>query len=254
LYSVYFIGAGPGAPQYLTLQGAAALSEAMFVYLLPPFAETFANLLQGKEVLSPFDYNYAELLELIDRQLLQEHVAFLIPGDLTFYSPYQGLIDHFAERSVVIAGVGVANAASARLKRTIDMPSVCSRSIIFSPKILAKNEPQLQIEQMAAPGVSLLIYMNNMPLAELVEKLSKGYGEDVPIALLHRLGLPGEQVVQGTLSTIVAACGGVDYFYLDEPEKKPALTLVIVGKSLQEQFDDCWWDCRREQVWKDQQK
>jgi len=247
---VYFIGAGPGDPQLLTLQGARALQQVATVYLPTPYDQTFAELLQGKELLVPFDYDYAELIELISQQLQTASVAFLIPGDLTFYSPFQGLIDHFADQSVVLAGVGIANAASARLKKTLDLPSVCNRAMIVSPKTLGDSADNPTLEQLAAPGVSLLIYMNNLPLEELVAKLRQGYGKAVPIALLHCLGLPGEVIIQGTLDTIVENCAGHDYFYLNEPSKKPALTLVIVGETLQESVDGSWWDYRRETMWK----
>jgi len=242
---VVFIGAGPGDPELLTLQGAAALEVARTVFVQAPYAETFAERLIGKELLTPGDYSFAQLIELIEKQLTFGPVAFLVPGDLAFYSPYQGLINFFAERSVVVAGVGVANAASARLKRTLDLPAVCTRTIIYSPKIQGEEEQRVSIENLAAPGVSLLIYMNNLPLPELVERLRKGYGSDMPIALLHRLGLPDERIIEGKLSTIVAACNGVDYFFLHEPEKKPALTLVIVGESLQALADGSWWDRSR---------
>jgi precorrin-4/cobalt-precorrin-4 C11-methyltransferase len=247
---VYFIGAGPGDPQMLTLQGAKALAAAGSVFLPLPYDQTFAEFLADKQLYIPFDYDFAELLELIEGLLEDHPVAFLIPGDLTFYSPFQGLIDHFAERAEVIAGVGVANAASARLKRTLDLPSVCNRTLILSPKTLGNKEDDPKIEDFAAPGASLLIYMNNMPLAELAAKLRTGYGKDVPIALLHRLGLPDEKVIVATLDTIVAACAGFDYFYLDEPTKKPALTFLVVGETLQAEVDGQWWDYRRETMWK----
>ena len=244
--SVYFIGAGPGDPGLLTLKGAAALEKAGVVYVVAPYEETFSHLLVGKQVLIPFDYDFTELVNLIESQLGNCPVAFLIPGDLTFFSPYQGLIDHFATRSVVLAGVGVANAASAHLKRTLDPPSVCNRTLILSTRILDSSEPIQRLENLAAPGVTLIIYMNTLPLPELVKKLRKGYGKDVAIVLVHRLGLSGEKVIEGSLDTIVAACKGVDYFYLNEPDKKPALTLVIVGESLREKADGSWWDQRRE--------
>lgn len=247
---IYFIGAGPGDPQLLTLQGDAALRGAAVVYLPLPYDETFAAFLTGKQVLVPFDYGFKELIALIEQQLETSSVAFLLPGDLTFYSPFQGLIDYFGARAEVLAGVGVANAASARLKKTLDLPSVCNRTLIVSPKTMGDKHGSPKLEDLAAPGVSLLIYMNNLPLSELVLKLRKGYGENVPIALLHRLGLPGEKIIEATLDTVVDACQGHDYFYLDDQAKKPALTLVVVGETLQAEVDGRWWDHRRETMWK----
>lgn len=247
---VFFIGAGPGDPKMLTIQGAEALARAAVVYLPLPYDQTFADCLRGKQILIPFDYDFAELLALIEQQLESACVAFLIPGDLTFYSPFQGLIDHFSDRAEVIAGVGVANAASARLKRTLDLPSVCNRALILSPKTLGDQDDSPRLEDFAAPGATLLIYMNNLPVAELAAKLRRGYGKDVPIALLHRLGLPDEKIIEATLDTIEAACAGVDYFYLNDPTKKPALTFLVVGETLQAEVDGKWWDYRRETMWK----
>ena len=251
---IYFIGAGPGDPGMLTLQGAKALDAAGVVYLPVPYDETFAELLTGKQLLIPFDYDFKTLTGQIAAHLKRTPVAFLVPGDLTFYAPFQGLIDHFGDNAEVIPGVGVANAAAARLKKTLDLPAVTNRTLIVSPRTLGDAADSPGLEKLAAPGVSLLIYMNDLPLEQLVEKLLAGYGKDVPIALLHRLGLPGEAIVEGTLKTIVAACDGTDYFFLNEPEKKPALTLVVVGETLRGEVDGHWWDYRRTHIWKARQK
>ncbi len=246
---VYFIGAGPGAADLLTLRACRVLEECQLVYVAEPYDQIFAELLQGKEVRIPFAYYFAELIEQVNEQLKSGSVAFLIPGDLTFYSPFQALIDHFSAVAEVVPGVGTANAASANLKKTFDLPGVCSRAIIASPRTLG-DDNAISIRKLAAPGATLLIYMNNMPLEQLVDDLRAGYGEDVPIALLHRLCLPDEEVVSGTLDSIVAQVGGRDFFNLDTLDKRPALTLVIVGKTLDSKVDGSWWDYRRDTIWR----
>ena len=251
---VFFVGAGPGDPQMLTFQGAAALQQSAFVYYSEPYEVTFSEFLTGKQLFVPFDFGFQELLRQIKKQLEESSVAFLVPGDLTFYSPFQGLVEHFGDRAEVIAGVGVANAASAKLKRTLDLPAVCNRAVIVSPKTLAKKPGEPDLEDLAKPGVSLLIYMNNMSLDKLVAKLRRGYGSDIPIALLHRLGLDDEKIIMATLDTVVAACDGVDYFYLNEPEKRPALTFVLVGESLRAPVDSDWWDEKRQTDWAKRQR
>ncbi len=247
---VYFIGAGPGDPEMLTLAGARALSRCGVVFAPTPYEQTFAEHLADKQILVPFDYYFDELLERIDGFLNESDVAFLIPGDLTFYSPFQGLVDALGERCEVIPGVGTANAASARLKRTLDLPGVCKSAVIVSPRTLGDRPGDPTLADFARPGTTLLIYMNNMPLSDLVAELRRGYGSDVGIALIHRLGLPGEEIVEGVLSDIVAKVGERDFFNLSEKTRRPALTLVIVGESLVAHEDGTWWDHRREHIWR----
>jgi precorrin-4/cobalt-precorrin-4 C11-methyltransferase len=247
---VYFIGAGPGDPELLTLKGGQCLARCAVVFAPTPFEQTFAAHLAGKTVLVPFDFYYDELLARIEAGCERGDVTFLVPGDLTFYSPFQALVDALGERAEVIPGVGTANAAAARLKKTLDLPDVCTRAIIASPRTLGEGEGVLSLRELAAPGVTLLIYMNNIPLPELAAQLKEGYGASVPIAILHRLGLPGEAVVTGTLDDIVDKVGERDFFNLSGPTRRASLTLVIAGETLTATVDGSWWDWRREHVWK----
>ncbi len=248
--TVYFIGAGPGDPDYLTLQGARLLAGCRTVFAPTPFETTFAAHLRDKRVLVPFDFYFAELAELVRKSLDAGDVAFLVPGDLTFYAPFQGLVDLFGAQAAVVPGVGTANVASAVLKKTLDLPGVCNRAILASPRTLGDGPEAPTIGQLAAPGVTLLIYMNNIPLPELTAQLRVGYGKNVPIAICHRLGLPGAEVVVGTLDDIAAKVGDRDFFNLTAKTKRPALTLVLVGETLTATVDGQWWDHRREHIWK----
>lgn len=247
---VYFIGAGPGDPELLTLRGAKLLAESHAVFAPTPFEQTFAAHLRGKTVLVPFDFYFRELLDRIESLLLDGSVAFLVPGDLTFYSPFQAIIDFLGERAEIVPGVGTANAAAAYLKKTLDLPEVCNRAVLASPRTLGDSPDAPTLRELAAPGVTLLIYMNNIPLPELAAQLRQGYGRSVPVAILHRLGLPGEEVVTGTLDDIVEKVGDRDFFELSGPKKRPALTLVIAGETLGASVDGSWWDWRRENIWK----
>lgn len=249
-HKVYFLGAGPGDPELLTRRAERFLRGCRVVYLPPLYDQTFAELLVGKELFVPFEFYFAELIAQIKDQLADGPVAFLVPGDLTFYSPFQALVDTLGDLAVVVPGVGAANAASALLKKTLDLPGVCSRAILASPRTLGDGPDAPTMGDLAAPGVSLLIYMNNLPLPVLVAQLRKGYGSDVPIALAHRVGLPDEEVIVATLDTLVAKVGPRDFFNLDSPNPRPALTLLLVGESLTADADPDWWDYRRDHIWK----
>ena len=249
-HKVYFLGAGPGDPELLTRRAERILRDCSFVYIPPLYDEPFAELLDGKELFIPFEYYFADLIEMISAQLDKASVAFLVPGDQTFYSPFQSLIDELGDLSEVVPGVGTANAASALLKKTLDLPGVCSRVVLASPRTLGDGPDTPTMGDFAAPGVTLLIYMNNLPLVELVEQLRTGYGKDVPIALAHKVGLPEEELVLATLDTIVDRIGHRDYFNIDAPNPRPALTLILVGESLSANADPGWWDYRRDHIWK----
>jgi precorrin-4/cobalt-precorrin-4 C11-methyltransferase len=249
-HQIYFLGAGPGDPELLTRRAERLLKECKVVYIPPLYDQTFAEFLEGKEIFVPFEYYFDALIAQIKNQLVSGPVAFLVPGDLTFYSPFQAVVDALGPLAVVVPGVGSANAASALLKKTLDLPGVCSRAILASPRTLGDGPDAPTMGDFAAPGVSLLIYMNNIPLPELVSQLRKGYGKDIPIALAHRVGLPDEEVVVATLDTIVARVGDRDFFNLDTPNPRPALTLILVGESLNAEADPTWWDYRRDHIWK----
>ncbi len=249
-YKVYFIGAGPGAPDLLTLRGLQCLERSGTVFVPPPYEQVMSAYLQGKTVEVPFLYAFEELLARLDQLLQSQSVAFLIPGDLTFYSPFQPFIDALGARAVVVPGVGTANAASSYLGKTLDLPDVSSRAIIVSPRTLG-DDGSVTIRSLAAPGVTLLIYMNNIPLPELVDDLRSGYGANVPIAILHKLCLPEQDVVLGRLDDIVDKVDGRDFFNLETDNKRPALTLVIVGETLMASADGEWWNYRHENIWKD---
>lgn len=251
---VYFVGAGPGDPELLTLKGARLLAESWTVYAFSPFDQTFAGLLAGKEFYNPYDYCFDGLLTQLHEQRQRGSVVFLVPGDLTFFSPFQALIEHLGDAAQVVPGVSTVNAASALLKRTLNLSGTCSRTLIVSPRVLEEQPGSPSLEELAAPGVTLAIYMNHLPLTELVERLRRGYGKNVAISLLHRLGFSGEEVVNGTLDDIVSQCGDRDFF-AGSGGRRSGLTLVLVGEALSAAVDHGWWDRRyyRQQAQQEQQ-
>jgi precorrin-4/cobalt-precorrin-4 C11-methyltransferase len=239
---VYFVGAGPGDPDLITLRGAAVLGKCHAVFTFAPLDKTFAGLIDGRPVYDPYDFDFDDLLSRLDELLEAGDVVFLQPGDMTFFSPFQALIERLGDKVEVVPGVGSANAASALLKRTLNLSGVCTRTILVSSRVLAEVPGSPSLEELAKPGVTLLIYMNHYPLTELVSRLRSGYGRNEPIALAHRIGLPGQKLFLGSLDDILGQTRDCELF---DKKGRADLTLIIVGEALTATPDQGWWDQRR---------
>ena len=244
---VYFVGAGPGALRYLTLEGKAALEESALIYAFDPYPETFASLIGDRTVRDPFAYGFKEITAQVEKAMEEGSVAFLVPGDMTVFSPFLPLVQHFGERSRVIAGVGIVNAASALLKRTLEMPSVSSKVLLTSPKHMDRQEEAGSLGRLASLGGTMVLYMNNRPMARLAAELAEGYPPDTPVAVAYRIGLPEERIYHGTLATISDAVGKDDLFGLESGD--PSMGIVIVGAVLTAPVDPSFWDSRKEKFW-----
>ena len=66
-------------------------------------------------------------------------MALLVPGDFATFCPFQSYVAQYAERSVVIPGVGAHSAAAALLKRTFDSPGVAHATVVTSPKAITRD-------------------------------------------------------------------------------------------------------------------
>lgn len=244
---VVFIGAGPGAPDLLTVRGHKALCQCSVVYALPPYVEAFGPLLNGKTVLNPFDYYFTELLQQVEVQLRANSVAFLVPGDQTFLCPFHGIIDFFADRAEVIPGVGVVNAASATLKKSFDLPNVCQRTMLVSPRVLAERGQLDQLPSLLGHDVTVLLYLNHLPMVALAALLRQGFGENVPFGAFYRLGLEDQDVVLTTLDDILRQTTEVSRFILKSETDgcSSSLLFFAAGHSLTAKDDGEHWDRRR---------
>jgi precorrin-4/cobalt-precorrin-4 C11-methyltransferase len=246
-HPIYFIGAGPGDVKYLTLEGSEALASCSLVYAVDPYPETFARLLSGKMVQDPLERVFEELIQEIEAAALSAPVGFLVPGDTTVFSPFLPIVEHFAQRSKVIAGVGTLNAAAALIKQTLDMPGVSHSVVLTSPKHIDKAADGMDLGQLARAAGTMVLYMNNRPLEQLAEELSPGFEPDTSVAILSRVGMEREKVYRCTLSTMAEAVGEDDIFGLVSGD--PSLAIIIVGDVLNTRSDPAFWNKRKEKFW-----
>jgi precorrin-4/cobalt-precorrin-4 C11-methyltransferase len=244
---LYFIGAGPGAPDLITIRGLEALQKSKSVFLAESYQESFRDLLIDKKLYIPFDYFFDEIIDLTKKLLKDGDVSFLVPGDFTLFSPFQSIVSHFGDECMVIPGVGSLNAASSILKKTLDLPRVSGSIIITSPKRISKTEFTDELSELIRRDSTLVLFMNNMPAKELKAQLIKEYPPTTPVAVVHKISSPGEKVVITTVERLPDDIDDAEFFNIGEV--KPCASIVIVGDVIGAAGNPEFWDYRKINFW-----
>lgn len=209
---IYFVGAGSGAPDLITVRGARLLSEAdVIVYagsLVNPALLEYKK--DGCEV-----YNSAKMT-------LEEVIAVMAPaakagktvvrlhtGDPCVYGAHREQMDELDKRGIpyeVCPGVSSFCGAAAALKAEYTLPNV-SQSVILTRMEGRTPVPEKeQIEAFAAHGATMVIFLSAGQLPRLSERLiAGGYAPDTPAAIAYKATWPDEKVVRTTVGELAAA-------------------------------------------------
>lgn len=207
---IWFVGAGPGDPELLTLRGARLLREADLI--------VYAGSLVNPELLKPAKpgaecRNSAAMTleEVVDAMSAAEAAGKttvrLHTGDPSLYGAIREQMDELSARGIsfnVVPGVSSLAAAAAAVPAEYTLPSVSQTLIVTR---LAGRTPVPEREDMpllAAHGASMAIFLSAGMLPELREKLlaGGGYAESTPAALVYKASWPEKLVVRCTVGTL----------------------------------------------------
>ncbi len=209
--TVHFIGAGPGAPDLLTLR-AQRLIAACPVCL-------YAGALVPREVLEhapagarTIDTQHLDLdgivAELEAAHARGEDVARLHSGDLSIYSAAAEQMRRLDALGIpwdITPGVPAFAAAAAALGRELTIPEVAQTVILTRHGRRASAMPAGEdLAGLAAHGATLAIHLGAQAIEEIAATLIPHYGERCPVAVVARASWPDELIVRGELATIVA--------------------------------------------------
>jgi precorrin-4/cobalt-precorrin-4 C11-methyltransferase len=208
---VYFIGAGPGDAELITVKGARLLRAADVV--------VFAGSLVDRELVR----TYAPDAEVFDSagmtleettQVLAQAVADgknavrLHTGDPSIYGAIQeqmAALDTFGIDYEVVPGVTSAFAAAAALKQELTLPEVSQTVILTRLEGKTPVPEREKLAEIARIGATMVIYLSVGMIDRVVAELLAGaYTPATPAAVVCRASWPDEQVVEGTLADIAA--------------------------------------------------
>jgi precorrin-4/cobalt-precorrin-4 C11-methyltransferase len=210
--TVHFIGAGPGAPDLLTLRGRRLIAGApVCLYagaLVPP--ELLAHAPAGALLI---DTQHLELDQIVAEMAAAhergEDVARLHSGDLSIYSAVAEQMRRLDALGVpwdVTPGVPAFAAAAAALRRELTVPAVAQTVILTRYGARASPIPAGEdLAGLAAHGATLVIHLGAQAIGDVVAAIEPHYGADCPAAVVARASWPDEVVLRATLGTIAEA-------------------------------------------------
>jgi precorrin-4/cobalt-precorrin-4 C11-methyltransferase len=214
--TVYFIGAGPGDPELITVKGQRLIRECPLVLyagsLVPKEVVLTTN--PAAEIVNTADLDLDQIIARIraahERGL---NVARVHTGDPALYGAIGEQIRELEKLGIpyeVVPGVTAAFAGAAMLRRELTLPGV-SQTIILTRHAGKTPMPEGEsLPELARHRATLAIYLSVDKLREIVAELTPHYGADCPAAVLHRVSWPDQDGAIGTLADIadkVAAKG-----------------------------------------------
>lgn len=209
--TVHFIGAGPGAPDLLTLRGRnliAASPVCLYAGALVP-REILAFAPPGARIIDTAELTLdAIVAECADAHALGHDVARLQSGDLSLWSATAEQTRRLEALGIpydLTPGVPSFAAAAAALGRELTLPHVAQTVILTRT---STNSTAMPLgEDLATLGRSqatLALHLSLGNLAQIVAELTPLYGAACPIAVVYRASWPDERVLRGTLATLEA--------------------------------------------------
>ena len=234
--TVYFVGAGPGAPDLISVRGAQIIAQAdLILYADSLVEESVARLARKPQarILGSSSLHLGELIPLmVETARAGGLVARVHSGDPGLYGAIHeqmaALDDHQVPYQIV-PGITAAFAAGARLGIGLTVPDVVQTVILTRTAGRTTMPAGEDLRTLAASGASLAIYLSVSRIRRVVDDLlaSRGYGPETPVAVLHKVTWPDESHVLGTLADIVEKVRAAGYtkhaLVLVSPALDPAL-------------------------------
>lgn len=232
---VHFVGAGPGAPDLITLRGAELLKQAdVIIYagsLVNPALLELAR--EDCEIHNSARMTLEQVVAVMEQaEAAGRTTVRLHTGDPCVYGAIREQMDALDERGIPyddVPGVSSFCGAAAALRAEYTLPGV-SQSVIITR--LAGRTPVPEAESlasMASHGASMAVFLSSGMLDRVQEELLKGaYTEDTPAALVYKATWPEEKTVRCTVGTLAQA---------GEAHGISKTALVLVGNFLDSPYE-----------------
>ncbi|KAF1051050.1 MAG: Precorrin-4 C(11)-methyltransferase [Stenotrophomonas maltophilia] len=206
--TVYFIGAGPGDPELITVKGQRLVRTCPVILYAGSLVP--AAVLDGhcaEQVVNTAELDLEQIVALlVEADERGQDVARVHSGDPSLYGAIGEQIRHLRERGIayeIIPGVTATAACAALLGCELTLPEV-SQTLILTRYASKTRMPEGEsLAELARHRATLAIHLGVGQLENIVAELLPHYGADCPIAVIHRASWPDQDQVTGTLGDIL---------------------------------------------------
>src|SRR6056297_2328572 len=230
---VYFVGAGPGDPELITVKGRKIVEKVdVVIYAGSLVPIEVVNCRKDKaQIYNSASMTLDEVLKVIEKSVAEEKtVARIHTGDPSIYGAIREQIDPLEELGIeceVIPGVSSFTASAAALKKEFTLPDV-SQTVICTRVAGRTSVPEDEdLDKLASHKASMSIFLSVGMIDKVVEKLKKHYPGNTPVAVVQRASWPDQKTVMGTLNDIVQKV---------EKEKITKTAQILVGNFLGNEY------------------
>ena len=207
--TVHFIGAGPGAPDLITVRGLKLIERCpvcLYAGSLVP-AEVVTAAPEGARVVDTAPMTLDEIIAEIENAHAAGHdVARVHSGDPSIYgatAEQMRRLDGLGIDYDVTPGVSAYAAAAAELKTELTLPEIAQTVILTRTTMKASAMPPgEELETLGQSRATLAIHLSVRNFGYVERALTPHYGSDCPVIVVYRATWPDQRILRGTLATI----------------------------------------------------
>ena len=205
---VYFVGAGPGDPELLTVKARKLLAGCRFCIYAGSLVSpgVVACISPKAERHDSAKLALPQIIALVRKARKRGlDVVRLHSGDPSIYGATReqmNALDRLRIPYEVVPGVSSFQAAAAALATELTAPEVAQTIILTRTAGRTPLPPRQRLERLAASQATLCIFLSAPKLDVVARALSRHYGADCPAAAVHRASWPDQVIVRGTLRDI----------------------------------------------------
>lgn len=199
---VYFVGAGPGNPQLLTLRGKELLEQADLVLYAGSLVNPVLLEFSRGEKIDSYGLSLKNIVDIIESNIKAgKKVVRLHSGDPSLYGAVLEQIDALKARGIeaeIVPGVSSLFASAAALKTQLTLRGITETLIITRPSgvTLAKDA----LEELSRHDATLAIFLGAHKIREIMSRVK--YPRETPAAVVYHASLEDEKILVGTVGDI----------------------------------------------------